>query len=177
MEKNNAEESNSPVMDLMVEVFDALTHRDWERLPALTHPDIEIVVHAGPEVELSTNEHIWRAVSVSGLDQLQAYLGDFFEALPSVTLVAEAEDHDDGCVWLSTEASGVDNEGAPFDARAIIQFCGSDGRVSSIRADVFSIIRGDHLLVDADGDPRRFFQPFLNEAADMDGAGHNASAA
>jgi ketosteroid isomerase-like protein len=156
-----------PASGLMLEVFEAITRRDWERLPALTQPDIEVVVHAGPEVDLDANQHIWRAVHVRGREELLAYLGDFFEALPSVNLVTETEDGERECAWLSTEASGVDNEGLPFDARAIIEFCEVDGKVSSIRADVFDIVRGAGLLTEPDGDPRRFFHPFLDAAVDV----------
>ncbi|HEV3233750.1 MAG TPA: nuclear transport factor 2 family protein [Candidatus Dormibacteraeota bacterium] len=154
-----------PGSELMLEVFDAISRRDWDRLPTLTRPDIEVVVHAGPEVEIETNAHIWRAVHIRGYEELQAYLGEFFEALPSVSLIAETEDVDDDCAWLSTEASGVDNEGEPFDARALIEFCEIDGRVASIRADVLHIVRGPALLTEPDGDPRRFFHPFLDETA------------
>ena len=166
-ETRNTDDSRSG-SGLLLEVFDAIMRRDWDRLPGLTQPDIEIVVHAGPEVELSTNEHIWRSVEVRGRDELQAYLGEFFEALPSVTLVADVEeDSEDDCAWLHTAASGVDNEGSPFDARLIIQFCEVDDKVASIRADVFQIVRGADLLAEPDGDPRRFFHPFLDDAANV----------
>ncbi len=177
IDRNPADDSQ-PGSELMLELFDAITHRHWDKLPGLTRPDIEVVVHAGPEVELSTNEHIWRSVHVRGRDQLLAYLGSFFEALPSVSLVAETEASEDDCAWLATEACGVDNEGMPFDARAMIEFCEVDGKVASIRADVFYIVRGAGLLTDADGDPRRFFHPFLDQAADFIPDAHtNAPAA
>lgn len=177
MKEMNAEGSNTTAEQLIADVFDALSRRDWDRLPELAHPDIEVVVHAGPDVELSTNEHIWRSVYVRGWDQLLAYLAEFFEALPSVTLAVSTEDDADGCAWLSADVSGVDNEGAPFDARAIIEFCETDHMVSSIRADVSQIVRGADLLIDADGDPRRFFQPFLDEGGDGFVASETAPAA
>jgi ketosteroid isomerase-like protein len=151
-----------PQDELILDVFEAIRQRDWDRLPDLTHPDIEVVVHAGPEVELTINEHIWREVQVRGRNQLLEYLAAFFEALPSVSLAAVAETDADGCAWLQAQASGVDNEGAPFDARAVIELCERDGLVTSLRADVFEIVRGPDLLVQG-GDPRRFFEPFLDE--------------
>ncbi len=163
--ENETPNDSRPGTELMLEVFDAIARREWDRLPGLTQPDIEVVVHAGPDVDLQINEHIWRSVHVRGRDQLQAYLSEFFEALPSVSLVAETESDDDDCSWISTEASGVDNEGLPFDARILIEFCEADGKVSSIRADVFDIARGAALLTEPDGDPRRFFHPFLDDAA------------
>jgi hypothetical protein len=156
-----------PAHDLMAEVLDAITRREWYRLPELAHPEIEVIVKAGPGVSASTNEHIWRSVHVRGRDELAAYLTTFFEALPSVAIVAEIGRPRDDCARVSTEASGVDNEGSPFDARAEIELCETDGRISSIHADIVYVAVGPDLLADGGGDPRRFFKPFLDQEGEL----------
>jgi hypothetical protein len=162
MNDSNAQGTNQPARELIVQVLDAVTQRDWSRLPVLLDPEIEVTVEARPEVQVTINQHIWRSVHVQGKEQLRLFLVEFFKALPSLSLVAETLDRDDDCAWLRTEASGVDNQGSPFDARAIIEICGAGGRVSSLKADVTQIRVGADLLADADGDPRRFFAPFLD---------------
>lgn len=167
IEQHESQPPTRPAQDLMVEVLDAITNREWDKLPDLAHPEIEVVVQAGPEVNASTNEHIWRSVHVRGREELAAYLATFFEALPSVAIVAEVGRPGDDCARVSTEASGVDNEGSPFDARAVIELCESDGRISSIHADVVYVAVGPDLLADVDGDPSRFFKPFLDQDLEL----------
>lgn len=162
MNKTDSDTTDQPTPEMILGVFDALSHRDWEQIAGFSDPEILLDVVARPDVHASTNEHIWRAVHLHGLDQLRGYLAEFFEALPSVRWLAESDGGGDGCVTLTTEASGIDHQGSPWDARAIINLCERDGRIYALNADITHVAVGADLLMDG-GDPRRFFQPFLDQ--------------
>jgi hypothetical protein len=161
MENKKAESPDEPAPEIVAEVLEAVSHRSWEQLDALADPDIELLVSGGDAVGPSPNEHIWRRVEVHGADQLQSYLGNLYEALPSLKLVARLRSDDGNCAEVSTEFSGVNSNGVPFDAFAEMKFCTLDGKLISVTAEVVRVSFGAALLTDPDQDPRRYFEGFL----------------
>ncbi len=167
MENDKAHNRDKQAREIVASVLDAVSQRSWERLDALADPKIELRVSARAGVDASPNEHVWRSVHVHGADQLHAYLGDLYEALPSLRLEARDGSHDGARAEVTTEFSGVNNGGVPFDAFAEMQFFVSDGRVVLITAEVVRVTFGFALLTDPDKDPRRYFEAFLG--ADRNG--------
>lgn len=158
------EEASSPQEEskIVSDVLSAVSRRSWDRLDALTDPEIELVITAGADVAPSPNEHVWRSVHVHGTDALQEYLVDLYAALPSLTLEMRTRSDDGTCADVFAEFSGVNSGGVPFDAFAEMQLCFVDGRVRSVTAIVVSVSVGSGLLTEPDQDPRRYFQAFLD---------------
>ena len=113
------------------------------------------------ELYWSLVKPIWRSVRVQGADELHAYLGVLFAALPSLRLVARRRRDDGTCADVSTELSGVNNGGVPFDAFAEMTFCVEDGKLVRVIAEVVRVSFGRALLTEPDQDPRRYFEGFL----------------
>ena len=99
-----------------------------------------------------------------GAEALQAYLGDLYEALPSLTLIAQSVRSGGPCAGVDAEFSGVNSGGIPFDAFAEMQFCVVDGKIRKVTAEVQRVSFGQDLLTDPGSDPRRFFKGFLDGA-------------
>ncbi len=161
MENEEAQHPNNPAIEIVAEVLEAVSHRSWEQLNALADRDIEVLVTGRADVAASPNEHIWRSVRVRGAEEFHSYLGNLYEALPSLTLVARRRRDDGGCAEISTEFSGVNNSGVPFDAFAEMTLCVVDGRLVRVTAEVVRVSFGADLLVDPDQDPRRYFEGFF----------------
>src|SRR5258708_18955523 len=161
MENDEAHSPEHQAPEIVASVLSAVSQRSWERVQALADPEIELGVSARAEVGGSPNEHVWRSVHVHGADQLHAYLGDLYAALPSLRLEARDGNHEGARAEVTTEFSGVNNGGVPFDAFAEMQFLVSDGRVVLITAEVVRVSFGSALLTDPDKDPRRYFEAFL----------------
>lgn len=158
-EKDHNRDQQAP--EIAASVLNAVSQRSWERLDALADPAIEVRVSARADVGTSPNEHVWRSVHVQGADQLHAYLGDLYAALPSLKLETRGGNHDGGRANISAEFSGVNNGGVPFDAFAEMQFFVSGGRVVLVTAEVVRVSFGSRLLTDPEKDPRRYFEGFL----------------
>jgi len=161
MEDKRATLPNDSAPEIVAEVLEAVSHRNKDQLDALADPDIELLVTARAGVASSPNEHIWRAVRVHGTDELHAYLGVLYEALPSLTLVARGRRDDGDCADVSTEFSGVNRGGVPFDAFAEMKFCVVGGKLVRVAAEVLRVSFGAALLTDLGQDPRRYFEGFL----------------
>jgi hypothetical protein len=161
MNDQQAQHPDGPFPEIVAEVLEAVSRRSWAQVDAVADPDIEVLVTARPEVASSPNEHIWRSVRVKGADELHSYLGVLFEALPSIALVARRRRDDGNCADVSTELSGVNNGGVPFDAFAEMTFCVEDGKLVRVTAEVVRVSFGAALLTDPDQDPRRYFEGFL----------------
>jgi hypothetical protein len=161
MNDEQAQHPDVPFPEIVAEVLEAVSRRSWEQVDAVAHPHIELLVTARPGVAPSPNEHIWRSVRVQGADELHSYLGVLFEALPSIRLVTRRRRDDGTCADVSTELSGVNNGGVPFDAFAEMTFCVEEGKLVRVSADVVRVSFGAALLTDPDQDPRRYFEGFL----------------
>src|SRR5258708_67691 len=161
MENDEAHSPDPQAPEIVASVLNAVSQRSWERLHALADPEIELRVSARADVGGSPNEHVWRSVHVHGADQLHAYLGDLYAALPSLSLEAPARNHHAAPPEATPQFSRVNNGGVPFDAFAEMQFLVSDGRVVLITAEVVRVSFGSALLTDPDKDPRRYFEAFL----------------
>jgi hypothetical protein len=161
MNEAEVQHPDGPFPEIVAEVLEAVSRRSWEQLDAVADPDIELLVTARPGVAPSPNEHIWRSVRVHGAGELQSYLGILYEALPSITLVARRRRDDGVCADVSTELSGVNNGGVPFDAFAEMTFCVEEGKLVRVTAEVVRVSFGAALLTDPDQDPRRYFEGFL----------------
>jgi ketosteroid isomerase-like protein len=161
MEDEKSQRPDDPAAEIAAEVLAAVSHRSWDQLDAIADPGIELLVTARPGVGESPNEHIWRSVRVQGSDELHSYLGDLYEALPSLTLVTRPVRDHGACAEISAEFSGVNNSGVPFDAFAEMTFCVDDGKVVRITAEVVRVSFGAELLIDREQDPRRYFEGFL----------------
>src|SRR5258708_40307542 len=161
MENDEAHGPHRGAPATAVRVVKAVSQRPWERTMALADPEIEVRVSARADIGASPNEHVWRSVHVHGADQLHAYLGDLYAALPSLKMEARDGTHDGVRAQVSAEFSGVNSGGIPFDAFAEMQFFVADGRVVLITAEVVRVSFGSALLTDPDKDPRRYFEAFL----------------
>lgn len=161
MENEKAHNRDQQAPEIAASVLNAIGQRSLERLDALADPGIEVRVSARADVGASPNEHVWRSVHVHGADELHAYLGDLFAALPSLKLEARDRNHDGPRADVTAEFSGVNNGGVPFDAFAEMQFFVSGGRVVLITAEVVRVSFGFGLLTDPEKDPRRYFEGFL----------------
>jgi ketosteroid isomerase-like protein len=170
MENEKAKRPDDPAAEIVAEVLDAVSHRSWEQLDALADPDIELLVTGRDDVASSPNEHVWRSIRVHGAEELHSYLGDLYEALPSLTLVARRRRDIGTCADVSTEFSGVNNNGVPFDAFAEITFCVVGGKLVRVTAEVVRVSFGAALLMDPDQDPRRYFEGFLGADNGLDPA-------
>jgi ketosteroid isomerase-like protein len=168
MNSEKAEPPDEMAPAIVAEALEAVSHRSKEQLDAITAPDIELLVTARPGVAASPNEHIWRSVRVRGADELHSYLGNLYEALPSLRLVARRRRDDGTCAEISTEFSGVNRGGMPFDAFAEMTFCVVDGKLARITAEVVHVSFGAELLVDPEQDPRRYFEGFLGAGGGVD---------
>jgi ketosteroid isomerase-like protein len=168
MENEKAQRPNDPAPEIVAEVLEAVSHRSWDQLDALADPDIELLVSARAGVPSSPNEHIWRSVRVHGADELHSYLRNLYEALPSLTLVARRCRDDGSCADVSTEFSGVNNSGVPFDAFAEMKFCVVDGKLVRVTAEVVRVSFGAALLMDPNQDPRRYFEGFFGADGHID---------
>ena len=162
MENEEAPSPQPEASEIAAVVLDAVAQRSWERLDALTDPEIELRVNAGSGVDSSPNEHVWRSVHVRGADQLHAYLGDLYEALPSLRVEARDGRQDGFRADVSAELSGVNSGGVPFDAFAEMQFVVAAGKVVRVTAKVVRVSVGFGLLTDPEKDPRRYFEAFLD---------------
>jgi hypothetical protein len=161
MNDEQAQHPDVPFPEIVAAVLEAVSRRSWEQVDAVADPHIELLVTARPGVAPSPNEHIWRSVRVQGADELHSYLGVLFEALPSIRLVTRRRRDDGTCADVSTELSGVNNGGVPFDAFAEMTFCVEEGKLVRVSADVVRVSFGAALLTDPDQDPRRYFEGFL----------------
>src|SRR5258708_2288315 len=115
MENDEAHSPDPQAPEIVASVLNAVSQRSWERLHALADPEIELRVSARADVGGSPNEHVWRSVHVHGADQLHAYLGDLYAALPSLRLDARDGNHEGARAEAPTEFSGLNNAGLPFD--------------------------------------------------------------
>src|SRR5258708_12663459 len=122
MENDEAHGPHRGAPATAVRVVKAVSQRPWERLDALADPEIEVRVSARADSGASPNEHVWRSVHVHGADQLHAYLGDLYAALPSLKMEARDGTHDGVRAQVSAEFSGVNTGGTPFNPFPHIQF-------------------------------------------------------
>src|SRR5258708_30811687 len=118
MENEKAHSPYQQAPEMVAGVLNAVSQRSWERLDALADPEIEVRVSARADVDASPNEHVWRSVHVHGADQLHAYLGDLYAALPSLRLEARDASHDGVRAQVSAAFSGGNSGGISFDAFA-----------------------------------------------------------
>jgi hypothetical protein len=168
MEIETSQRPNDPAPEIVAEVLEAVSHRNWDQLDAPADLDIELLVTARAGVASSPNVHIWRSVRVHGADEPHSYLGNLYVALPSLTLVARRCRDEGSCADVPTEFSGVDNSSVPSDAFAEMKFCVVDGKLVRVTAEVVRVSFGAALLMDPDQDPRRYFEGFLGADGRID---------
>src|SRR5258708_2885714 len=106
MENDKAHSPDPQAPEIAASVLNAVRERSWERVDALADPEIELRVSARDNVGASPNEHVWRSVHVHGADELRAYLGGLYAALPSLNLEARDWQHDSTRADVGAEFSG-----------------------------------------------------------------------
>jgi hypothetical protein len=141
----------------------ALNRRELEGVLHLTDPSVRLRVKAQPQVTATGNEQLWRSVDLEGERDFREYLHQLFLALPSLSVTTGAVLTMPGWTKLTAELAGVDRDGLPFEARAHFRLRAVGAKITSINADVVHVATGHDLLSRPKGDPRRYFQTFLEE--------------
>ncbi|GAC1332993.1 MAG: hypothetical protein NVSMB17_12790 [Candidatus Dormibacteria bacterium] len=147
------------------ELFAAIGRKAWDVVEQYTSPSIALEIHAAPAVRSRRNEHLWRSVSLQGRDALRDYLLAVHEAMPGLTLEPrDAAFPLTDPIMVRTECAGVDNAGSPFDAEAEFKIWATDGILQRVEARVNAVTVGSEVIRHTDGDPRRYFRYFLDQA-------------
>ena len=159
-------DQGNPGPDLASHLFDAIGRKAWGEIEELASPGIAVEVDAAPGIRTRRNEHLWRSVSLNGLDALRGYLDAIHEAMPALTVQpraavrAGAAPHD----VIRADCSGVDHAGSPFDAETDFVLWARDGVILRLEAHVNEVAVGPEVIRHTEGDPRKYFRRFLEDA-------------
>src|SRR5437660_7265866 len=135
-----------PGAQLAGEIFSAVQRRAWDVLDAMVVADVRVDIRARPQVRVNRNEHVWRARSLRGREQLRQYLVELNHAVPGLAVQPRAQsrhgDHD----VIRADCAGVDSAGSPFDAVADFSIWVEDGHLARLQADIIEMAVGTEVI-------------------------------